>query len=47
MKTLFSFLLFLAAPVWAADNAPDWYYPQWLAEAPHAPVFKVRDTVNK
>ncbi len=29
------------------DNSPDWYYPQWLAEAPHAPVFRVRDTVNK
>jgi hypothetical protein len=50
MKTLFPFLLFLAAPVWAmpADgSAPDWYYPQWLAEARHAPVFKVRDTSNK
>lgn len=50
MKTLFTFFLGLAAPVWAlpsGDNTPDWYYPQWLAEAPHAPVFKVRDTVNK
>jgi formylmethanofuran dehydrogenase subunit E len=50
MKTLFSFLLFLAVPVWAMPpdgNAPDWYYPQWLAEAPHAAAFKVRDTVNK
>jgi len=35
----------VAAPPTA--DAPDWYYPQWLAEAPHAPVFKVRDTVNK
>jgi len=33
-----------AAPT--GDSA-DWYYPQWLAEAPHAPAFKVRDTVNK
>ncbi|MGQ9862795.1 MAG: formylmethanofuran dehydrogenase subunit E family protein [Thiobacillaceae bacterium] len=50
MKTLFSFLLFMAVPVCAmptGDNVPDWYYPQWLEEAPHAPVFKVRDTVNK
>jgi formylmethanofuran dehydrogenase subunit E len=50
MKPLLSFLLFLAAPVWAMPtdgNTPDWYYPQWLAEAPHAPVFRVRDTVNK
>ena len=50
MKTLFTFLFLLATPLWAmpaADDAPDWYYPQWLAEAPHAPVFKVRDTVNK
>jgi len=50
MKILFVFLLLLAAPGWAAspaDNTPDWYYPAWLAEAPHAPVFKVRDTVNK
>jgi formylmethanofuran dehydrogenase subunit E len=29
------------------DNSPDWYYPEWLATAPHAPVFRVRDTVNK
>lgn len=38
------------APALAAQPAvatPDWYYPQWLAEAAHAPVFKVRDTVNK
>lgn len=50
MKILFTFLLFLATPLWAippGDNAADWYYPQWLAEAPHAPVFRVRDTVNK
>ena len=50
MKTLLAFLLLQAAPVWAAppaDNTPDWYYPQWLADAPHAPVFRVRDTVNK
>ena len=29
------------------DQVPDWYYPEWLAEAPYAPVFKVRDTENK
>ena len=31
----------------ASGNSPDWYYPEWLATAPHAPVFRVRDTVNK
>ncbi len=45
-------LLLLAAPVWAgppvlADSSPDWYYPRWLVDAQHAPVFEVRDTVNK
>lgn len=30
-----------------SDQTAAWYFPQWLAEAPHAPVFKVRDTVNK
>lgn len=50
MKILLAFLLALATPVLAApvaDNTADWDYPQWLAEAPYAPVFKVRDTVNK
>lgn len=30
-----------------SDTSADWYYPEWLATAPHAPVFRVRDTVNK
>lgn len=50
MKTLFALLFCIATPVFALPsdgNAPDWYYPPWLAEAPFAPVFKVRDTVNK
>lgn len=50
MKALFGVLAFLAATSAVAgqgDNVPDWYYPQWLAEAAHAPVFRVRDTVNK
>ena len=50
MKKLFMLLfslLALAPVIAAADDAPDWYYPQWLADAPHAAVFKVRDTVNK
>ncbi len=50
MKSLFAFLFFFTTPLWAIPpdgNAPDWYYPEWLAKAPHAPVFKVRDTVNK
>ena len=39
-----------ASPALAAQpsaDTPDWFYPQWLAEAPHAPVFKVRDTGKK
>jgi formylmethanofuran dehydrogenase subunit E len=28
-------------------DAPDWYYPAWLAGAQYAPRFEVRDTVNK
>lgn len=51
MKTIiFAALVLLAAsPSFAAatQDAPDWYYPQWLADAPYAPAFKVRDTVNK
>ena len=50
MKKLFMLLfslLSLTPVIAAADDAPDWYYPQWLADAPHAAVFKVRDTVNK
>lgn len=50
MKLLIAFLLCLSTSVRAASvnvDSADWYYPQWLAEAPHAPVFKVRDTVNK
>ena len=30
-----------------ARNVTGSYYPDWLATAPHAPVFEVRDTVNK
>ena len=43
-------VLCAALPAVAAQpdaGTPDWYYPQWLAEAPHAPVFSVRDTANK
>jgi formylmethanofuran dehydrogenase subunit E len=48
MRVLIAILLLLSLPVGAAgDNAADWYYPEWLAAAPHAPVFQVRDTVNK
>lgn len=48
MKAIIAFLLCLSAPGWAASvDSPDWYYPKWLAESSHAPVFKVRDTVNK
>lgn len=39
-----------AAPARAAQpsaDPADWYFPQWLADAPHAPVFRLRDTVNK
>ena len=50
MKSLVPVLISLAASPWAGsrpDDAPDWYDPQWLAEAPYAPRFAVRDTVNK
>ena len=51
MKTFFQIITFavlLSLPVWAADiNAPDWYYPDWLAAAQYAPMFQMRDTVNK
>lgn len=29
------------------DVAGEWYFPTWLGTAPYAPVFEVRDTVNK
>jgi formylmethanofuran dehydrogenase subunit E len=48
MKYALIIMLLLSLPVSAAsDDAPEAYYPAWLATAPHAPVFKVRDTVNK
>jgi len=48
MRILIAMLLLLSLPVGAAgESAPDWYFPEWLAAAPHAPVFQVRDTVNK
>jgi formylmethanofuran dehydrogenase subunit E len=48
VKNIFAFLLLLSFPAWAAgQSAPDWYYPEWLATAPHAPAFQVRDTVSK
>lgn len=50
MRPLLPLLLSLAASALAASpegNTPDWYYPEWLAQAPQAPVFQVRDTVNK
>lgn len=28
----------------AGYETPDWYYPAWMAQAPYAPVFEVRDT---
>jgi len=29
------------------DVKNEWYFPEWLASSPHAPVFEVRDTENK
>jgi len=29
------------------DITTEWYFPDWLGAAPHAPVFEVRDTENK
>jgi formylmethanofuran dehydrogenase subunit E len=49
-RFVYLLLLLLTTTVWAAPpgaDEPDWYFPAWLAEAPHTPVFKVRDTVNK
>ena len=51
-------VLFIAFPSAAqelkSDNAPlapnneaEWYSPEWLASSPYAPIFTVRDTVNK
>ncbi len=40
-------LLFIAMNSVMADETGEWYYPEWLAKAPHAPAFQVRDTVNK
>jgi formylmethanofuran dehydrogenase subunit E len=31
----------------ASDVKEEWYYPEWLATGLYAPVFEVRDTVNK
>lgn len=28
-------------------ESDEWFYPQWLADAPYAPRFQVRDTLNK
>lgn len=29
------------------DITPEWFFPAWLGQSPHAPSFQVRDTVNK
>ena len=53
VRALAAFLLLVAGPACvrstrsAAVEGPDWYYPAWLATAPYAPTFEVRDTVNK
>lgn len=31
----------------AGVSPAEWFFPDWLANAPHAPTFKVLDTVNK
>lgn len=36
-----------AAPRLESDNVSGGYFPEWLATAPYAPKFAVRDTVNK
>src|SRR5659263_691566 len=48
-------ILLLAPPVIAhegglpasKDVTPEWYFPEWLGNSPHAPSFQVRDTTNK
>lgn len=48
MKALLATVLFVAIQAWAEDaSTAEWYYPQWLATAPYAPSFLVRDTSNK
>ena len=47
--------LLLIAPIGALDAgklalkdaSPEWYFPEWLGNSPHAPFFQVRDTANK
>jgi len=29
------------------DFTPEWYFPEWLGTSPYAPIFEVKDTVNK
>ena len=31
----------------AYDIKAEWYFPEWLGTSPYAPIFEVRDTVNK
>ena len=31
----------------ANDIKAEWYFPDWLGTSPYAPIFEVRDTVNK
>jgi formylmethanofuran dehydrogenase subunit E len=52
---LFVMALLLIAPIGALDAgplaiedvSPEWYFPEWLGNSPHAPSFSVRDTTNK
>ena len=53
--SLFVMALLLIAPIGALDAgqlalkdaSPEWYFPEWLGNSPHAPSFQVRDTANK
>ena len=47
LTALGMFAVLPALAVQPGADAPDLYYPQWLAEAAHAPVFKVRDAFLK
>lgn len=31
-------------PLGASDNSPDWFYPEWAANAPNNQPIVVRDT---
>lgn len=45
--SILPFVLLTSQAFAGPDVAGEWYYPEWLGTASHAPVFEVRDTENK